>query len=334
MPRSALMIALVLAALAACAGEGTGELPVYILGDSHGLSSAPGEIWGCDHFGGPWRIDVTSGAREKFAPEWAQPLLRTSGFWGGWCAARLDERVFAGFFWGLAEFDRAAEHTRHLSRTNGLASNQVLCMRAHAGKLYCGCENGLSIFDPAADSFTNLFIRDGLGGGTVADLSILDGTLWMATSGGLTALALDTRACRNYGAGAGLPSETVTAVHAHPSGIWIGTSRGAARFDPAAERIGQVLDRGAGLADAWVTAIACGGDSVWIGTYAGLHRYERSSGLLHHHGGEADPGNNHIEAMHVAHDRIWMSAYPRRGGVFRTGWLCQPSSNRGMPPNR
>jgi len=113
--------------------------PIRVVGGGACLHVSDGKVWGGNHYGPPWYYDIATGKTETFSPDWASTVINTRGFWGGWCATEFDGKVWAGNFWGVAVMDTRTRQASYVTTADGLASNQVLCLTVHEGKLWLGC---------------------------------------------------------------------------------------------------------------------------------------------------------------------------------------------------
>ena len=151
-------------------------------------------------------------------------------------------RVWFATAAGAAQFDGATESWRHLTTTDGLASNDVTAVViASDGMLWFGTDGaGLSSTPSGVKgSWTNYTTADGLGDDQVREILVSStGTLWTATAGGVsrkarTEFTFGTLNALNSGL---LHNDARDIAEDSLGNIWIATRDGVNRYDPTANK--------------------------------------------------------------------------------------------------
>ena len=233
----------------------------------------------------------------------------------------------------------AVDHGTHrrVTRTEGLASNEVFCLRGTRDGAVLVCTRaGVSRID--THGVTTLSPTDALGRQTVYDVAEdTQGRLWLATSNGVVR-ADGGHFTQMFGGGPTLADAVLSVVFDDEGALWAGTyDTGLWRYkDGALEQFTQKD----GLSSDAVRALVYDADRVlWIGTAGGGLSWRRDGRFGHLTGREGLDSNNVGQIITGDKDYLWLGtslglARIRRaalvGGSFLTSDDAMYAANVGL----
>ena len=208
---------------------------------------------------------------------------------------------------------------RHVSRAQGLPSNEVFCIRGtRDGAVLVGTRGGLTRIDGGV--LTTLAPTDALGRTTVYDVAEdAEGRLWLATNNGVVRVD-GNRFTPVFGGGPTLADAVVAVVFDNDGALWAGTyDSGLWRYKGGAL---EHFTQKHGLSGDAVRALVYDRDDVlWIGTAGGGLSWHRDGRFGHLTGKEGLDSNNVGQILIGDKDYLWLGtslglARIRRAALF------------------
>ena len=225
-----------------------------------------------DSFGNLW-IGTTAGAAVYDGATWHVVTAQDALLVGNNVQSIMSDQegtIWIGTTAGISQFRlpvqfspaalRDLERWRHITRANGLASNNIQALfETRTGEIWVGTrDNGVNFSDRSWESVTT---DNGLGHNSVtAMLKDQRSRLWVGTRNGLSLFYTRNRVEQVSGA----PGNEIRALAEDPRGrIWVGTNAGIGVFDGSAWEIFRIPDINVNSVQSIIV------DSVgvvWVGT--------------------------------------------------------------------
>ena len=99
---------------------------------------------------------------------------------------------------GLFGINQQKEIKYHFDKSNQLASNNVLSLKADGNGLWIGTDKGLQYLEKDHKTFKTYDQSDGLASNEINDIEILGGKVWLATNEGLISFDKNMPSTNNY----------------------------------------------------------------------------------------------------------------------------------------